>query len=316
MKKVTVSAPGRVFLAGEYTFKLGKPALLTTISRRIYVTLESNHQSQKKIILPNLLIQTDIDKVMEIIQKHVHIDTKSLSLAVAVDDGDTDGLGFTSAFIVALTGALQLYQGQPWDASVIHKEAYKNEKTLFPHTSGVDTSIITYGGLLWYREEFEFLKTVWLLPFKLAKQVSTFVLVGIKDIKSDKRQKHKVTKDQPTKVALGNFSEKLEQMTKSLTEALRGGDKLAVRNTLGKVEEITEKLGVVREPVRRFISEVRERGGVARTCAGDGVRTYASMLLCLHEKPQVIIDLANQFKMESWLVEVGGEGIRREQVRV
>lgn len=315
MKKVTVSAPGRVFLAGEYTFKLGKPALLTTISRRIYVTLESNHQSQKKIILPNLLIQTDIDKVMEIIQKHVHIDTKSLSLAVAVDDGDTDGLGFTSAFIVALTGALQLYQGQPWDASVIHKEAYKNEKTLFPHTSGVDTSIITYGGLLWYREEFEFLKTVWLLPFKLAKQVSTFVLVGIKDIKP-KNNKYKSTKNELIKAVQGNLSERLEQMTKSLTEALHGGDKSAVRYTLGKIEEITEKLSSVSEPVRRFVSLVKKHGGVARTCVGDGVRTYASMLLCLHEKPQVIIDLANQLRVASWLVELGGEGIRREQVRV
>ena len=46
MKQIIISAPGKIHLSGEHAVVYGKPALLTAVSRRVFVTL----QNQKSIL--------------------------------------------------------------------------------------------------------------------------------------------------------------------------------------------------------------------------------------------------------------------------
>ena len=59
----------------------------------------------------------------------------------------------------------------------INEVAFLAEGFIHTNSSGGDTAIVTHGGLLWYRKELEYLKTFWLLSYKVPKNFSPMTLI-------------------------------------------------------------------------------------------------------------------------------------------
>lgn len=172
-RHIEAIAPGKVILFGEHFVVYGYPSLIASIDRLFKVKVDFSPSTTDEIkIESNLGFRATIknsvlyfpvgqDRVHnEIIKKlygviqylvtQIDIDYRSkysimISLASEIPLGG--GLGSSSAFCVALTGALYHYLDNRVNKDKICYESINAEKVLNRDTSGADCSICTFGGL-------------------------------------------------------------------------------------------------------------------------------------------------------------------------
>src|SRR3989344_2051394 len=150
--KVTVSAPGKLHLSGEHSVVYGKPAVLTSISSRIYVTVEKipNPKSQiPKSIKAITHEKNYLVSITKLVERKFNCTFDDFAITVNSDIPEGVGLGSSAALAVATVGVLTQILKQPWDAKKINELAFEAEKQQHGNPSGGDNTIVTYGGMLW-----------------------------------------------------------------------------------------------------------------------------------------------------------------------
>lgn len=176
-KTIETSAPGKLFLIGEYAVLDGAPALLTAVDRRARVRLTAAHDGHWQFNAPNLGIHNldlgvgasiPVDADSELRQKlrvfdavrrtvsarlpgqlsaqHVDIDTADFAR-----DGHKLGLGSSAAVAAALTCALGRAAGEHWPKAELTQLAIAAHRAAQNGTgSGGDVAVAVYGGLISY----------------------------------------------------------------------------------------------------------------------------------------------------------------------
>lgn len=177
---IRTSAPGKLFLIGEYAVLDGAPALLTSVNRRAHVTITPAHDQQWRLTAANLDIhglalapsgatpaEADADlrhklSVFDAVRRavvarlagelpplHIEIDTRDFAR-----DGHKLGLGSSAAVAAALTYALGLAGGQGWAPAELCALAIAAHRDAQHGTgSGGDVATSVYGGLISYRRD-------------------------------------------------------------------------------------------------------------------------------------------------------------------
>ena len=215
MSAIVASAPGKLFLLGEYAVLSGAPALLTAVDRRVTVTIEELDTGPWRLSAPDLGLSRlalgdggsvpgglDEDTVRRLrlfdaVRSAVaqcarrHPDARGpRPLSITTNSGALFsgshklGLGSSAAVAVALTGALARASGLTLDrdglcdlASAAHRTAQHGAG------SGADVAASVYGGLLAFKHGAPPTALAW--PGELAMMVvvtgegsSTTELVG------------------------------------------------------------------------------------------------------------------------------------------
>jgi len=174
---ITASAPGKLFLLGEYAVLDGAPALLTAVDRRVTVTIETTDVAPWRLRTPGLnsealalepdgalphgLDERELERlrIFDAVRAAVQTDTALLpSLAITIDStpffrdgGSKLGLGSSAAVAVALTAALSAAHSLPVDRESIFARALGAHRAAQGGTgSGGDVAASTFGGLISY----------------------------------------------------------------------------------------------------------------------------------------------------------------------
>lgn len=177
---IETSAPGKLFLIGEYAVLDGAPALLTAVDRRARVRLTPAHDGHWRLNAPNLGVhamdlgrhgEMPVDASPELRQKlrvfdavyrtvsarlpgplpaqQVDIDTADFAR-----DGHKLGLGSSAAVAAALTCALGRAAGQHWARAELARLAIEAHRAAQNGTgSGGDVAVAVYGGLISYTRD-------------------------------------------------------------------------------------------------------------------------------------------------------------------
>jgi len=168
MKQITASAPAKIILFGEHSVVYGYPAIATAINLRAYVTTspasnefrisstqlpkiynvpfstsfsDNNVPPQVKPIVYAILVTQDyLDKHTPL---SIHVDSKIPMGA---------GLGSSAAVNVATVAAVSNYYGVSLDKPTVSKLAFEAEKIVHGTPSGIDNTISTFGGLIYYQK--------------------------------------------------------------------------------------------------------------------------------------------------------------------
>lgn len=308
--QVIVSAPGKIHLMGEHSVVYGKPALLSAINRRTYVSIEQRESMDIETTEDKSFIRAAID----IFQKTYAID-HLVPFRIKITSQLPVGyhLGSSAAVAVATIGALHVFFNKGWNVTKINELAYEVEKTRYP-ASGADNTVATIGGFLWYRKEFEFLKSMWQLPFRISSKLNPFVLVSsgtsidsTVDMVALVKEKHIKQKEITERL----FNDQ-EETTKSITVALKDGDEEALLDCIRHGERNLEALGVVGKKAHRIIRIVETHGGAAKILGGGGIREGSGMLLVYHPDTATLAKLIKQEQWEILQIVLGEEGIRQE----
>ena len=278
-KKVVVSAPGKVILMGEHAVVYGRPAIAAAINKRVRVTKDN--------------FSTEVDSEIPM-GKH---------------------LGSSAAWAVARVGAVVARHTGEMNLELVNDLAYEMEKVHHGNPSGIDNTVSTYGGVVWFQKEqgmkrlkvdYRLLQSFWLLDTGQPEE-TTKEMVGY--VNEEWRMN-------PTSLKLrgasnGELQEILdenEDCTKKVAKALRSGDEKLLIEAIGRGERTLEELGVVSNMAREIVKKVERDGGAAKILGGGGRKGPVGMMLVYHPDPK---KLGLGLPMEQ--VQFEREGVRRDQ---
>ncbi|MCR4263780.1 MAG: mevalonate kinase [Candidatus Roizmanbacteria bacterium] len=310
MNKVIVSAPGKIHLMGEHAVVYGKPALLSTINKRLIATiseaeeLEIETPEEKKLI----------EKAVEIVCDRFKITDPKIHIIITSAIPTGRHAGSSAAVSVATVGALLYYFKKIWNPNLINELAYEVEKFQHGTPSGGDNTACTFGGFIWFRKELEFLKTIWQLPFQPSKQLASFYLI-------DTGRPSENTGDMVTLVRkfLDEYKDQgrilldqNEQATKDVAVAIKNGDEELLIDAIRRGEKTLEGLGVVSTQILPLIREIEKSGGAAKILGGGGKKGAVGLVLAYHTDKKLQEQTARKFEYSVERIQLGEEGVRLE----
>ncbi len=111
---IKISVPGKVHLIGEHTVVYGKPALISAISLRVYLTIGKK--------MADYTFKTELPK--------------------------GTGLGSSAAVSAAVIAAMLTYFKVNWDKDLVNKLTFEAEKIFHGKPSGGDNTTVIFGGII------------------------------------------------------------------------------------------------------------------------------------------------------------------------
>jgi mevalonate kinase len=311
MNKVTVSAPGKIHLMGEHVVVYGKPALLSAVNKRTFVTIVSAKKNYFYESTSGIKLLTAAKTVVENYFKQ-EIPFFRMTVLSSIRTGYH--LGSSAAVSVAAVGALLYFSKKIWSPDLTNKLAFEVEKVQHGTPSGGDNTIVNYGGFVWFRKELSFLKTVWQVPLRPLSGLS-IVLVNTGKPKETTGDMvafvRKLVEKNPLKVQ--SIFDENEKATKQVAESIELQDRNGFIDGIKKGEKTLEKLGVVSKQVRTLIRDIETSGGAAKILGGGGRKGAVGYILAVHKERNMITQIASKYAYPVENIVLGEEGVRLEK---
>ncbi|MBI3380202.1 mevalonate kinase [Candidatus Gottesmanbacteria bacterium] len=324
---IIVSAPSKIHLLGEHVVVYGRPALLAAIDKRLYVKIKNQKskvpglakhgagKNQKKVTIYTKEKDDLIWETIEVFKKSFSIDKlPPLEITITSQIPTGCGLGSSAALSAALIGALMKSVKNLWNPGKINELTYTVEKIAHGNPSGADNTTVVFGGLVWYRREFEFLKSIWSLPISLYKFPKFGIIdsgrpqEGTREMVSFVTHQYKKNNQKMDEIFYDQ-----ENQTKNLLLSLKNNDNQLLITSLKKGEENLEKIGVVGKISQKIIREIESLGGAAKVCGAGGRKKASGVILCYHSDLSIINNVMKKYNLSVSPIKLGEEGIRIEQ---
>jgi len=266
MKNISYSTPAKVILSGEHAVVYGKPALVCAIDKRLMATVIEGKNADSKMAEIIFFVKKYLrDKNIPVAEKNCHVSIQS-------DIPVGRGLGSSGALSVAASAALmEFFTGVQYKPEEINNCAYQLEKLFHKNPSGVDPTTSCFGGLIYYRQEFEFLKSIASLHAKIPKKIAEnlYLIDSGKPFETTAEMVQKVGKMYNKRsIFIESIFQKIEKTTKRMVVSLMKEDKEFFKQTIKENESLLEKIGVVSSQTKKLLYTLKPFGIGKITGAG------------------------------------------------
>ncbi len=293
---IRFSAPAKVHLIGEHAVVYGKPAIISAIDKRLYLSLlpskNTAHQVDKNIAKIKIAIEGTIKKTYKI-QKNPHYQVE-----IDAQFPIGSGLGASAAISATLTAALLKLLKIKAGKQQIYDIAIAGERAIHGNPSGSDLAAIIFGGTLYFRKESENIKLLCPIPFK---SPALFLINSGKPIESTGQMITKVAK--LSALVKKKCFDQLELLTKNLSSESND-----IKQIFKEANSCLTNLGVVSKETQKLISQIEKSGGAAKITGAGGWKNGSGMILVYHPKPEKLKALG----LEIIKIKLGQEGLRNE----
>ena len=273
--KSKASAPGKVILFGEHFVVYGVKAILCAINKRVTVTAEKIKEEKISIKSDIGNLELELNKPISEINsplkpfyylanKIIRNQSTGIEIKIESDIPLGAGLGSSSACCVAGAAAISKLFSEKTKKEILEL-AIEAEKTIFKNTSGADCTVCTYGGIIEYEKEKDFIKIKSEPNFHLIiansniKHSTESIVSKVKQFKNDDTER---------------FSKLCNDESKLIEDVLQ----LLKENNIQKLgqkvvqnQKYLETLGISNEKLKDMIKIGQESSfGTKITGAGDG----------------------------------------------
>jgi len=297
---ITFSAPAKVILSGEHSVVYGHPALVTSIDKRLYFSLsekdffnKKKEEKSKKIV--NLIEKT----VVSYLEKNkIACHQKKYSFKIESEIPVGCGLGSSAGFSVAATACfLKFFTGKDFPKEEINKLAYQIETYFHQNPSGVDNTASCFGGLIFYRKEFEFLKNISFFNFKIPTTFPLYLIDSGKPKENTKEMVKEVSeKYKKNPSFFENVFFDIEKTTKKMVLAIKEGNKNLFQEAILDNEIFLEILGVVSSKTKKLLQKLSSFG-VGKITGAGGKSRGSGFILFFAQKEKELISFLEKEKI-------------------
>ena len=275
--KSTASAPGKIILFGEHFVVYGVKAILCAINKRVTVTAEkiTENKISIKSSIGNL-VSTPKKPIEEIdyqfrpfyylankmIQKYNEKSGLEITINSEIPLGV--GLGSSSACCVASAAAISGVFTKNSKEEILQM-AIDAEKTIFPNTSGADSTVCTYGGLMQYDKKNGYSKIDSDNNFNLIIANSK-IKHSTKEVVSNVKQFQERNEEK-----FSNICNEENKLIEDVLICIKNNDLEGIGRNIKKNQEFLETIGVSNEKLRYMIELSNKSSfGAKLTGAGNG----------------------------------------------
>jgi len=313
MKKIIrFSAPAKVILSGEHSVVYGKPALVSAVNKKLTFSLSERPFIKNKtdrVLEKNIQV---ISKIVLNYLKKMKIKFQKKNYFFKVDSNIPVGRGLGSSAALASASCasfLKFFTGMNFSKPAINQVAYEIEKYFHQNPSGVDNTASCFGGLIYYRKEFEFLKSINPLDFKIPKDFSLFLIDSGRPEETTKQMVELVKKRHKKNFSLiESILCDIERVTKQMVLAIINQDKDLFQSCLLNNEIFLEMLGVVSEKTKRLLNRLSPFG-VGKITGAGGRSGNSGFILFFSQNEDKLINFLNREKINFFKLKIDQQGI-------
>ncbi len=218
------------------------------------------------------------------------------------------GMGSSAAFAV-VSSALKCKE---FDREKINEMAYEIEKGLHGKPSGVDNTVVTYGGFLWYRKENENFKTFKQIEAKVKLPKIMLLNTGRPSETTREMVEMVGARYSSKKKSIENIFRSIENVTKNFLDLLLGGNQ-DFGNLIYENEKLLEELGVVSKSAQEMIRIIEKAGGKAKISGAGGKKDGSGMAIVYHKDIEKLSLIGKKHGLILKSVKIGEEGVRLEK---
>lgn len=311
MKKIKVSAPGKLMLFGEHAVVHNRPCIVTAVNQRMAVQAEFNGADELVVNAPQLGIQNYKQTVSQLCSQEMPKQVsfieagvkrfyqnyglkKGLNITTKSQFSHTYGFGSSSAITVATLKALSLLYQIKLSEKELFNLAYQAVLDIQGVGSGFDLAAALWGGTLYFEKG---AKKVEKLKIK-----SLPIVVCYSGVKADTptlvRQVEELMRKRPKKVKA--IFDQMAEIVKKAKKLLSEEKWLELGELMNQNQRLLEQLGVSTMLLEKLVKSAIKAGawGAKLSGAGGGDNIIA---LCSGEKRKLV---------EKALIKEGGKIMR------
>jgi len=148
---------GKTILYGEHFVVYGVPSIACALKLKTTASVESCNSTviEDKTLGETIRYGEDrfLTRIIDTILKEMGLTGESFKLTLQTQIPLESGMGSSAALAVAATRALNGYYQLGYPDEKINKIAYECEKVSHGNPSGIDNTVSTYGGVIWYERK-------------------------------------------------------------------------------------------------------------------------------------------------------------------
>lgn len=340
------SAPGKVYLIGDHSVVYGEPAIIASVNKRTYVSIETSKKvTYLDLAWPDISHTWSVDEVFELTQNTLNLwntcnNKQSFSelfdfikkngyegyrasvLGIAmkmlgIKNGfsikiDSQipvgaGLGSSASRAVSITKAIAELFKKKISLEKINKIAYEQEKLIHGTPSGGDNSTCCFGGLVWFKKAQPKNKIRFLME-DVPYKLQNFVFVYTLEPEKTTGELVQLVRELNEKYR-GERIKKIGEMSYEMLDALKRKDFKRMKEIINQTQRNLAEIGVSINEIDEIAGAVQKIGGAAKLCGAGG----GGIMLCYHEDKRKLINLIKDIGYEPWETELAVEGVRIEE---
>lgn len=279
--KIKAFAPGKIILFGEHTVVYKKPAIAVAIDRGVNVELIPRNDDNitvkldlidyyKKSQLVNKKLNYKIDSQKKMITDYIYevINLfefeKGFDLTVDIKMYLGAGLGSSAAVTVSTLKAVSLYVNKQIDKKTIAQTAREIEIKIQGAASPIDTSMSTYGGIIFIDENSKLNRIDF--NMKLPLIVSNCEISG----NTGKLVESVRLKYEKYPTIVGNIFKAMKQIAIDAKVALEKGNSELIGDLMNINQGLLDAIGVNTTELSDMVYKAREYGAKGSKLTGSG----------------------------------------------
>ncbi|MFC1711016.1 mevalonate kinase [Patescibacteria group bacterium] len=281
MKKIKVTAPGKLMLFGEHAVVHGKPCIVTAVDQRMEVKAEFNGVNELVVNAPQLGIKKycrtvkdlgsqEMPKQVSFIEAAVkrfyqNFGLKNgLNITTSCQFCHTFGFGSSSAVTIATLKALNLLYKTKLTDKQLFDLSFQAVIDIQKVGSGFDLAAALWGGTLYFQNKARVLEKL-----KVGKLPLIVCYSGVKaDTPTLIRQVEELKRKNPQKTK--KILDNIEDITKKAKICLKKQDWLKVGRLMNENQILLEELGVSTHFLEKLMKTALESGAIGAKLSGAG----------------------------------------------
>lgn len=272
---------GKVILSGEHAVVYRKMALAASISLGVSARVVESVGNEKNPLINKAIAVAGGDETIQIkIESELPIGS---------------GLGSSAAVSAATIKAVREYLRKPINDDELFELTMECEKLAHGNPSGIDASVVVYGGLI------GFVKGKPVERLKINQPVKLLLADSGKPSETTKEMIELVA-GKPEKDEL---IAQIGMVTKQVKQKLLNG--LDVGELLNQNGLLLEKLGVVGEKTKKLSRELRAMGASVKITGAGGVKTGSGMMIVMSPDLTKTKTLLDNKQISYFETEIGKE---------